>query len=591
MEPVATVETLQPTEPQAKPAVPRKLRLWFPIVMLVPFWAYILGNEWIDMPMFTRFISRMGCYAALLIFFTGWWLAQRGLRFRDRLLAFLLLVGGTALVSQVTDPTINAFIIVMIGYPIVFTVWTAWLALTRRSSPALQRLGVYAGVVCTLGFYTLLRCDGLDGAQRAELSWRWTPTAEQRFLASHAKEAAAKDEVLADAKPWKLQPGDWPEFRGPRRDGVATGVQIPTDWTKTPPRELWRKPVGPGWSSVIVVDDHLVTQEQRGEAEAVVCYEAATGREVWSHEDAGRFYEGLAGAGPRATPTYHDGRIYTLGAKALLNCLEAATGKQIWSHDLVAEVGAEIPQWGVSSSPLVVDDLVIVYAGGTEGRTLLAYDAKSGDLRWSSAGGKMSYSSPELDEIAGQRQIVMHDNKSVAGFDIADGKRLWERAGLSEVAMPMLQPHFLDGGILLLSTDPNLTRFDIAADGGKCALAEGWNSNRLKAGFNDFVVYEGNIYGLDDGIGCCLDLETGNRRWKKGRYGHGEVLLIPDSGVLLVLSETGELILMRATPENPEELGRLQALNGKTWNHPVIAHGRLFVRNGEEMACYDVKGP
>jgi outer membrane protein assembly factor BamB len=104
-------------------------------------------------------------------------------------------------------------------------------------------------------------------------------------------------------------------------------------------------------------------------------------------------------------------------------------------------------------------------------------------------------------------------------------------------------------------------------------------------------VYEGNIYGLDDGIGCCLDLETGNRRWKKGRYGHGEVLLIPDSGVLLVLSETGELILMRATPENPEELGRLQALNGKTWNHPVIAHGRLFVRNGEEMACYDVKGP
>jgi outer membrane protein assembly factor BamB len=237
---------------------------------------------------------------------------------------------------------------------------------------------------------------------------------------------------------------------------------------------------------------------------------------------------------------------------------------------------------------LVVDGRVIVFGGGEEGHSLAAYDAATGAPVWRRAGGKQSYSSPHLLTIRGERQILMHDNRALASYSVEDGELLWERLNGSEIAIPMLQPHLVGEAQLVTSDDPGIALVDLEHAGADWTLTDRWTSKSLKPSFNDFAIHERHIYGLDDGILCCVELETGKRIWKKGRYGHGQMLLIADQGLLVVLSEKGEVVLVAANSERHEELGRFQAIEGKTWNHPAIAHGRLYVRNGEEMACYQL---
>jgi outer membrane protein assembly factor BamB len=400
--------------------------------------------------------------------------------------------------------------------------------------------------------------------------------------------AGASNAAAAATKDWELQPTDWPEFRGPNRDGVVHGTKIATDWKATPPKELWRHRIGPGWSSIIVVDGHVVTQEQRDQAEAIVCYDAATGKEEWSHEDKTRFEETLAGPGPRGTPTFHDGKIYALGGKGVLNCLKAATGEVVWSHDIVADEKGAVPQWGYAISPLVVAGKVIIFAGGEDEESQLAYQADTGERAWRRTGGTQTYSSPQQITVDGKSLVLIHDNHSLTAVDAADGKKAWERPETNAMALPMLQPRMVGNDELLVATDPGMVLVTLKQQDGNWSATDHWTSNRLKPAFNDVVVQDGHIFGLDDGILCCLDLATGERLWKKGRYGGGQLLLLADQGDLLVLTEKGEVVLVTATAERPEELGRFAAIEGKTWNHPVVAEGKLFVRNGEEMACYEL---
>ncbi|HXX94642.1 MAG TPA: PQQ-binding-like beta-propeller repeat protein, partial [Planctomycetota bacterium] len=339
------------------------------------------------------------------------------------------------------------------------------------------------------------------------------------------------------------------------------------------------------WSSMILVDGFLVTQEQRGESEAVVAYDSSSGREIWSHDVSARFTEGIAGAGPRATPSFSGGRIYAVGGSGLLCCLEAPSGKVLWSHDLVKEAGSAIPHWGISSSPLVVGEKVVVFAG-----KVLAFESSSGKLAWSRDAGKESYSSPQLVRLLGKPQIVMHDLLKLEGLAVEDGSVLWERPGDGETAVPMLQPHPVGEGALLVSTKAGLARLEFKEEQGKWIVAEAWVSRRFTPSFNDFVVHDGHIYGLDNGVLACLDARTGERVWKKGRCGYGQVLLLEDQGVLLVLSEEGELGLVEARPQEPAEVPLLRAIHGKTWNHLAIAGDRLFVRNAQEMACFRLAG-
>jgi outer membrane protein assembly factor BamB len=334
----------------------------------------------------------------------------------------------------------------------------------------------------------------------------------------------------------------------------------------------------------------LYTQEQRGELEAVVCYDALTGRELWTHTDAARFWESVSGAGPRATPTFADGRIYTLGGTGLLNCLDAATGKRYWSQDIAADAGAKPPQWGYSGSPLVSDGLVIVFAGGEGDKNLLAYHSETGKLAWSAPAGANSYSSPQRAVLEGQRQCLILSDRGLAAVDLATGAVLWKGGAAMPGAPRCVQPHKVGPAQFLVGTyeGASVTLLDVNRQDGAWNVMPHWTSKDLRPEFPDFVVHQGHAYGFDVSIFCCIDLSTGKRCWRGGRYGRGQVILLADQALLLVLSERGEAVLVAANPEQHHELGRFQALDGKTWNHPVIAHGRLYARNAEEMACYEL---
>jgi outer membrane protein assembly factor BamB len=413
-------------------------------------------------------------------------------------------------------------------------------------------------------------------------SWRWSVTPEEAFLAGRRAPATSE----RAPKPWTLGSGDWPEFRGAQRDGVVRGVRIETNWREAPPEKLWKQAVGPGWSSVIVVDGFLVTQEQRGESEAVVCYEAETGKEIWVHSEVARFSEGIAGTGPRATPTFRDGKIYAYGASGVLVCLDAVSGKALWSTRARDEK-TPLPMWGYSASPLIADGKVIVFVGGSKGT--VAFNAADGAPAWSRNGSGESYSSAQLLTLRGKAQIVMQDNKGIAGLGTADGAVLWERANPTPSAIPMLQPHATDEGALLASTAQDLFLLEVREEGGKWTAADKWLSTRFRPSFDDFVVHDGHVYGLDDGILSCVTVASGERVWKKGRFGSGQILLLADQGLLVVLSEKGELALVEARPQEPTEPFRIPAVEGKTWNHPVVVKDRLYVRNAAEMACYRLR--
>jgi outer membrane protein assembly factor BamB len=348
---------------------------------------------------------------------------------------------------------------------------------------------------------------------------------------------------------------------------------------------VWRRKVGPGWSSFAVRGALVYTQEQRGDDEEVSCYSLASGKLVWRHRDAARFWEPAAGAGPRGTPTVVDGRVYTLGATGIVNALDADTGAVVWSRNAQSDTGAKRPDWGFSSSPLVVHDVVIVAASGR----LVGYDVATGTPRWFAQAGGGSYSSPHLMTIGGVAQIVMWSGAGVTSVTPAKGTPLWKHAW---TGMPIVQPAQTSDGDVLIAAGTLIggvgtRRLAVARGSGGWTVQERWTSTGLKPFFNDFVVHKDHAYGFDGSILSCIDLQDGARKWKGGRYGHGQLLLLPDQDLMLVLSEEGELALVKATPDQFTEVARFPAaLEGKTWNHPVLAGDVLLVRNGEEMAAF-----
>ncbi|HEY9282418.1 MAG TPA: PQQ-binding-like beta-propeller repeat protein, partial [Pyrinomonadaceae bacterium] len=381
---------------------------------------------------------------------------------------------------------------------------------------------------------------------------------------------------------------DWPGFRGPARDGVVRGVRIATDWEARPPVEMWRRPVGPGWSSFAVGGGRLYTQEQRGEQEVVTCYDAASGKPVWTHGDAARFYESNGGAGPRGTPTLQDGRVYTLGATGILNALKADDGAVVWSRNAAADTQTKVPIWGFSGSPLVIDETVVIAAGGT----LAAYDRDSGEPRWTGPKNGCCYSSPHRVTLGGVAQIVLLNGPGVVGVAPADGRVLWQHQ--LPTGGRIAQPAQTADGDLLLSVGEgsDLYRVAVAQEGGGWKVAERWTSEGLKPYFSDFVVHEGHAYGIDAGALACIDLADGKRKWAGGSYGSGgQLVLLAEQGVLLLVSEQGELALVGAAPGGFAELARFPAIKGKTWNHPVLAGDLLLVRNAEEMAAFRLHAP
>ncbi len=349
--------------------------------------------------------------------------------------------------------------------------------------------------------------------------------------------------------------------------------------------ELWRRPIGPGWSSFAVVGDRFYTQEQRGDDELVTCYERGTGAPVWVHADAARFYESNGGPGPSATPSVENGRVYALGATGILNALDARDGSVVWSRNASSDTHRKIPGWGFASSPLVVGDTLVVATAGV----LAAYDLATGEPRWIGPAGGWGYSSPQLATIGGVEQIVLLNGAGAVGVAPADGALLWSHAWESD---GIVQPAVLAGSDVLISNGSGLNgaqgvrRVAVAHGPAGWSAEERWTSAELKPYYNDFVIDQGRAFGFDGSILSCIDLADGTRKWKGGRYGYGQLVLLADQHLLLVLSEHGELALVPANADAFTELARFPALHGKTWNHPVLSGSVLLVRNGEEMAAF-----
>lgn len=464
-----------------------------------------------------------------------------------------------------------------------------WFLFVSGLSVPTRLTGLLILVALVGGFLAIFRHDGYSGAMVPRFSLRWEPSREERaaafFADATAPERSPGDDggatLVADAD-------DWPQFRGPHRDGICRSCRIRRDWDANPPEEIWRHPVGLGWSSFAIVEERAWTQEQRGEREVVVCYDAGTGDQVWLHEDSVRFSSEMGGDGPRATPTFFESRIYALGATGILNCLDAATGELFWSRDILQDAQAENLGWGMAASPLVYEDRVVVNPGGDSGKAVIVYDRLSGEPIWSSGDHRASYCAVRRETLNGIEQLLIFDANGIAGLRADDGTQLWRKTWQNNPEINVAQPIIHEGQVFFSSgygSGSALIDVTQVDEQGRPRVV--WEAtNRFKLKFNDGIYKDGFIYGLDEGILACIEAETGERRWKRGRYGYGQLLLIED--VLLVQAESGEVALVDASPDAFRERCRFPAIEGVTWNHPVVHHGRLFVRNSNEAACFDV---
>jgi len=578
---------------------------------------------------FYGFVGAAVCALSIVV----WWLVFSRAAWLERVGAIVLMVVAVFAVSPLVHESIRGGMMgMMLPVYSIFVLPPAlvvWAVATQRLSDNVRRASLVVTVLLACGVFLLLRTAGIRGGS-AEMAWRWSQTAEERLLAQTANESlnnpqpapvaspapapevpasvsvAGADKSAADATadkaaerptpaapipaapgpvPSVLKPAEWPGFRGPGRDGVAHGVRINTDWASSPPVPLWHRPIGPGWSSFAVSGDLLYTQEQRGEDEIVACYRVGNGEPIWRHRDKVRFWESNGGAGPRATPTLVNGRVYAFGATGILNALDAGNGSVVWSRDVAADADRKVPMWGFSSSPLVVHDLVVVAASGK----LVAYDIVTGKPRWLGPDLPGSYSSPHPATIAGVEQILLLTAAGATSVSPADGKVLWQHSWPEGTTI--VQPAMTsDGDVLMNSLSATgglgIRRLAVAQGAAGWTVTERWTSTGLKPYFNDFVVHNGHAYGFDGAILSCIDLQDGKRKWKGGRYGDGQLVLLPDQDLLLVVSEEGELVLVKATPDQFTEVARVKAIDGKTWNHPVLVRDFLLVRNGEEMAAF-----
>jgi outer membrane protein assembly factor BamB len=295
---------------------------------------------------------------------------------------------------------------------------------------------------------------------------------------------------------------------------------------------------------------------------------------------------------PRATPTYHDGRIYALGAEGEFRVLDAAKGTVVWRRNILSENRAKNVTWGMSASPLIVDDKVIVLPGGAHGTSVVAYNKATGDIVWTAQDDEAGYTSPMLVTIAGLRQLLVVSGIRAMGLTVDGGRLLWEYPwrtfnGINAAQPIVFQHNGVDRVFLSASYGTGAVVFEVLRSGDTFRTQKIWENQRMKNRFTSSVLLDGHIYGLDESILACIDANTGEQKWKGGRYGYGQVLLAGDH--LIVLTEDGEVVLVKATPARHEEVAKFTAISGKTWNHPVIASGRLLVRNIQEMAAFDIR--
>ena len=504
-----------------------------------------------------------------------------------------------AVVGSIVDQAVRNIITLILAFAALMSL-LAWFV-RESGHPTWLKQMVFGGL---LGLVVVaagtLRIERVSGDLVPEFTWRWAPARDRRLEARPAAAPAA-------APAWEATADDFPRFLGPAGSCSLDRPALDPDWAARPPRELWRRPIGAGWSGFVTCGDHAVTLEQRGDDEIVSCCSLVSGAPEWTVAVKGRHETVLGGVGPRSTPTIHDGVVYAHGATGWLHAIDGATGRVLWKKDVLDELGIDpaahafMVAWGRAGSPLVTGDLVIVPAGGPRTRrsaqdpeflSLVAFDRATGQRRWITGDEQISYVSPQLVTFGGREMIVSVNEAHVAGYDPADGRELWEHPwpGHSNSDASCSQAVPVADRRLFLSKGYGIGAavFEIEkSDAEPWTLREVWrNAGLLKTKFTNVAIHGGHAYGLSDGILECVRLEDGGRRWKAGRYGQGQVFRV--GPLLLVQAESGEVVLVDAAPEKHAVRGRLAAIDGQTWNNLCLSGNRLLVRNAEEAACYEL---
>ena len=467
-----------------------------------------------------------------------------------------------------------------------------WLAFFSRI-PVRRRMALLAVSVFVLALPVVV-VDHVEftGDIEPHVVFRWEKDRSE-ILQAHREQASRMLQASAEkSEPPESLAAEWPGFRGPDRSGVYHGAPIRTNWNEQPPRLLWKQPIGEGHAQIALSGNLAITLEQRGESEAVTCYDARTGGERWVHSYPTHFAETMGGDGPRATPTIDGGKVFALGARGRLTCLQAETGHVEWEVNVLKDEGLANLSWGMSGSPLVLRDLVIVSPGGPTsalGKAVVAYSRHAGEVVWGLGSAPAGYSSPQVVEIDGVEQIILLEAEGVAGYQSDGSAELWRYAWPTQQGINCSQPILVAPNRVLITAGYTMgcaLLHVTKGDKDVWNVEPVWKQTTLRGKFSTPIAHRGHVYGLDEGILVCINLETGRREWKQGRYGHGQVLRAGE--VLFIQAENGDLAVVAADPEQYRELGRVAALEGRTWNTPALAAGRAFVRNHREMACFDI---
>ncbi|MCA9056881.1 MAG: PQQ-binding-like beta-propeller repeat protein, partial [Planctomycetaceae bacterium] len=459
----------------------RAWEITFLLVLLAALWGgYTFALLKVEESLSAFFLGRLIIPAVSLIVLLLWWafLAPLSRRLRWIVLGLFAITLVATVLSL--HPSLNVMSLLMFGAPACVTLWSGWLLLIPPQKPQLRVRGVILLNGLTGLVFCLLRVHGLTGDFSAEWDWRWNLSPEEQLIASGVEYPLPDGSASSDTGTLTLQPGDWPEFRGPNRDGVLRGVTIETDWQTHPPKEVWRTTVGPGWSSFCIVDGHVFTQEQLGNQELTVCRDAVTGDTKWVHADQTRFEEAIAGAGPRATPTFHNGQLFVQGANGLLSCLNAANGEVIWQQDVTKLTGATIPIWGFAASPLVHGDDAsgkkVTVFGGQDGKAVLTLSAATGEQLWTAGKGTFSYCSAQLSTVSDVPQLLFSTDFGLTSLEPNNGQILWEHEWQINDIARIVQPCVLSGDDILIGTGlgPGTRRIHVEHAGDDWRTTEVW---------------------------------------------------------------------------------------------------------------------
>ena len=495
------------------------------------------------------------------------------------------------LVGGIVDAAVRNIITLILGFSAAMSV-LFWFLFESGHTARLKRV-VGLGLMALVGLLcAALRVERVSGDLVPQLTFRWS-AARDRLLPQAVPAA-----IPVGAAAWTETPEDFPRFLGPAGSGSLNGPALDPDWNARPPKRLWRRPIGAGWSGFAICGDHAVTLEQRGDEEIISCQAVPTGDVEWTVSVPGRHESVLGGVGPRSTPTIVGGVVYATGATGWLHAIDGATGRVLWKKNVLDDLGidaavhAAAVAWGRAGSPLVTESLVIVPGGGPrkDGSfvSLVAYDRATGKRRWTGGDQQISYDSPEMVPSDGREVVLTVNESNVTGHDPADGRELWrfDWSGHSNSDATCSQAHMLDGGRVFISKGYGVgAAVFVREPGDSASFKPVWQQpGVLKTKFTNVVIHGGHAYGLSDGILECVSLADGRRRWKGGRYGQGQVLRV--GGLLLVQAESGEVVLVECVPEKHVVRSRLAAIEGQTWNTLSLSGDRLLVRNAEEAACY-----